>query len=138
MTSADRIEDHQARCLPHMLTLRLLARDEAEAPLPWLATAKVIHATETILAEAQAAGREVRVATGAARPGTGIFLGVRLSRLAAVADDAIAAAGAGDFTQLHRHLRRVEALTSAIWAVQNTGRPRSGTPATAGDRQRRS
>jgi hypothetical protein len=44
---------------------------------------------------------------------------VRLSRLAVAAGDAVAAAGAGDFTQLRRHLHRFETLTSAIWAVQD-------------------
>ena len=59
-----------------------------------------------------------------ARPGAGIgiFLGVRLSRLAAAANDAITAAGAGDFTQLRTHLRRFDTLTSAIWAVQDASR----------------
>ena len=55
-------------------------------------------------------------------PCPGIFLSVRLSRLAAAAGDAIAAAWAGDFTQLRRHLRRFETLTSAIWAVQDAPR----------------
>ena len=122
MTAVGRAEDdYQTRCLPHSLTLRLLARDGAEAPLPWLAAAEVIRATEAILAEAQAASRVARAAAGGG-PGTGTFLAVRLNRLAAAADDAIAAAVAGDFAQLRRHLRRFEALTSAIWAVQDTGR----------------
>jgi hypothetical protein len=126
MPVADRIEDHQARCLPHLLTLRMLARDDAEAPFPWLVGAQVAEATVAILAEAEAAGREVRAATGGVPgvPDTGIFLGVRLSRLAAAAGDAIGAAEAGDFTRLRRHLRRFEALTSAIWAVQDATRPR--------------
>ncbi len=116
MTVADRIEDHQARCLPHVLRLRMLARDEAETLGPWRAAAEVVKATGAILAEAEAAGREAR--TGAAGgPGTGIFLGVRLSRLAAAADDVIASAGAGEFAQLRRQLRRFETLTAAIWAV---------------------
>jgi hypothetical protein len=119
MTAVGRKEDHQAHCLPHMLTLRLLVRDGAEAPLPWLAAAEVIRATEAILAEAQAASREVRAAAGGG-PGPGTFLGVRLSRLAAAADDAVAAAAAGEFAQLRRHLHRFEVLTSAIWAVQDT------------------
>jgi hypothetical protein len=122
MTIADRIGDHQARCLPHLLTLRLLARDDAEAPSPWLTRAEVTGATEAILAEAAAAGREVRAVTGSS-PGTDIFLGVRLRRLAAAADDAIAAAGTGDFTRLRRHLHRFEVLTSAIWEVQEATRP---------------
>ena len=117
MTVADRTEGHQARCLPHLLVLRMLASD-AEAPSPWLAMAKVAQATDAILAEAEAAGREARAASGDG-PGPGIFLGVRLSRLAVAAGEAVAAAGAGDFTQVRRHLRRFEALTSAIWTVQD-------------------
>ena len=117
MTVADRTEGHQARCLPHLLMLRMLASDDAEAPSPWVAMAKVAQATDAVLAEAETAGREAR-AVGGAGPGSGIFLGVRLSRLAVAAGDAVTAAGAGDFTQLRRHLRRFETLTSAIWAVQ--------------------
>ena len=124
MDVTGQLEDHQARCLPHLLTLRMLARDTPEAPLPWLAAAEVTRATEAILAEVEAA---VRAATGGGPDATGgrcpgIFLSVRLSRLAAAADDAIAAAGAGDFTQLRRHLPRFETLTSAIWAVQDAPR----------------
>jgi hypothetical protein len=35
------------------------------------------------------------------------------------ADDAIAAARAGDSGEMRRHLRRFDALTSAIWTVQD-------------------
>ena len=118
MTVADRTEGHQARCLPHLLVLRMLASDDAEAPSPWLVMSKVAQATDAILAEAEAAGREAR-AVGGGGPGRGMFLAVRLSRLAVAAGEAVAAAGAGDFTQLRRHLRRFEALTSAIWIVQD-------------------
>jgi hypothetical protein len=118
MAVTDQIEDHQARCLPHVLRLRMLARDGAEAPLAWLAMAEVIRATQAILAEAEAAAREARAAAGSG-PGLGVFLGARLSRLAVAADDAVAAASAGDLAQLRRHLRRFDALTSAIWAVQD-------------------
>jgi hypothetical protein len=111
------MEDHRARCVPHLLRLRMLVREQTEAPLPWLAAAEVIRATDAILAEAEAAGCEARAAAGGG-PGPGIFLGVRLSRLTAAADDAIAAARVGDFTQLRRHLCRFDTLTSAIWAVQ--------------------
>ena len=121
MTVADRTEGHQARCLPHLLTLRVLTSHDAEVPSPCLVIAEVAQATDAILAEAEAAGREVRAATGGG-PGPGIFLSVRLSRLAVAADAAVAAAGAGDFTQLRRHLHRFEALTSAIWAVQDVSR----------------
>jgi hypothetical protein len=117
MDATDQPEDHQARCLPHLLTLRMLARFTPEAPLPWLAAAEVTQATKAILAEVEAAVLAV-TGGGPDGPGAGIFLGARLSRLAGAADDAIAAAGAGDFTQLRTDLRRFDALTSAIWAVQ--------------------
>jgi hypothetical protein len=121
MDVTDQLEDHRARCLPHLLTLQMLGRYTPEAPLPWLAVAEVTQATKEVLAEVEAA---IQAATGSGfgGPGTGIFLGVRLSRLAAAADDAIVAARAGDFTQLRTYLRRFETLTEAIWAVQDAPR----------------
>ena len=124
MDVTDQLEDHRAHCLPHLLTLRMLARATTEAPHPWLAVAEVTQATKAILAEVEAA---LRAVTGGGpdsprSPRIGIFLGVRLTRLAASADDAITAAGAGDFGQLRCHLRRFETLTSAIWAVQDASR----------------
>ena len=123
MDATDQLEDRRARCLPHLLRLRILI-GMPETPLPWLAVAEVTRATEAILAEVEAA---VRAATeghpgSLGAPGTGVFLGVRLSRLAAAAGDAVAAAWAGDFTQLRRQLHRFDTLTSAIWAVQDTSR----------------
>ena len=86
MTSTDKIEDYRARCLPHMLRLRLIARDEnGGMALTWQAVT---------------------------------LLSMRLSRLTAAANDAIAAAGDGDSGQLRRYLHRFEVLTSAIWTVQ--------------------
>ena len=127
MDVTDQLEDHQACCLPHLLTLRMLVRDTPEPLPPWLAAADVTRATKAILAEVETA---VRTVTGGGpggpddlgSPGIGILLSVRLSRLAGTADDAIAAAGAGDFTQLRCQLRRFETLTSAIWAVQDASR----------------
>jgi len=115
MTVADRTEDHRAPCLLYLLRLRMLALEGEGAALPWLIAGEVTQAMEAILAEVEA---EIRAATEGSQ-GTGIFLAVRLMRLAAAADDAIAAASAGDFTQLSRHLRKFEALTSAIWTVQD-------------------
>jgi len=48
-----------------------------------------------------------------------MFLRVRLNRLAAAAEDAIAAAQAEDFARMRHHLRRFEALTYAMWTVQD-------------------
>jgi hypothetical protein len=121
MTVTDQTEGHQARCLPHLLVLRMLTSDHVEVPGPWLAMDKVAQATDAILSEVESASLEARAVAGGG-PGPGIFLSVRLTRLAAAAGDAVAAAGAGDFAQLRRHLRRFEALTSAIWAVQDVSR----------------
>jgi hypothetical protein len=127
MTIGDTTEDHQARCLPYMLRLRMIARGEAGAALSWQAVSDVVQATGAILAEAQAAGAEGAGGDGqaAADPGAAIFLSVRLSRLAAAANDAIVAAGEGDSGLLRRRLHRFEVLTSAIWTVQQAvSRPR--------------
>ena len=126
MTIADKIEDHQARCAPHVLRLRMIAHDEVGAALSWQAVTEVIQATGAILAEAEAAGSDARAAAGGG-PGAATFLGVRLSRLTAAANDAIAAAGDGDSGLLRRHLHRFEVLTSAIWTVQQAvSRPDPG------------
>ena len=124
MTIVGTIEDHQARCQPHVLRLQMIARYNPGTALPWQAVVEVIQATEAILAEAEAAGSDARAAAGGG-PGAGTFLGVRLSRLAAAASDAIAAAGEGDSAQLRLHLHRFDVLTSAIWTVQQAvpGRP---------------
>jgi hypothetical protein len=121
MTVANQTEDHQARCVPYLIKLRMLAGTEVELPPRWLAAAEVTRATEAILAEAEAAGREAGTAAGVGLD-TGLFLGVRLSRLASAASDAIAAAWAGDFARLRRHLARFDTLTSAIWEVQDARR----------------
>ncbi len=115
MTITDKIEDHQARCQPYVLRLRMIAHDKAGTTLTWQAVTEVIQATEAILAEAKASGSDARAEAG---PGTATFLNVRLSRLATAANDAIAAAGEGDSGLLRRHLHRFEVLTSAIWTVQ--------------------
>jgi hypothetical protein len=47
-----------------------------------------------------------------------MFLRVRLDRLAVAADAAMTAAREGDSGEMRRHLRRFDALTSAIWTVQ--------------------
>lgn len=118
MTIADQIDDHQARCQPYVLRLRMIARDEPGTAPGWQAAADVTEAAEAILAEAEAAAGEA-LAAGRGGPGTGIFLTVRLSRLAVAANDVIAAARAGDSARLRRHLRRFEVLTAAIWTVQH-------------------
>ena len=121
MGLADETQDHRARCQPHLLRLRMLVRSEAWIPEPLQAVAEIAEATGAILAGAEAADRAVRAATQAngASSTAGMFVRVRLNRLANAADDAIAAAGAEDFARMRHHLRRFEALTSALWTVQD-------------------
>ena len=120
MSTADPIKEHQDRCLAPLISLRMLAQGEAGTPLPRWVVVEVAQATGTVLAAAEAAGRAALAATGAdsGPRGDETFLRVRLDRLAAAAGDAIAAARAGDFGEMRRHLRRFDALTSAIWTVQ--------------------
>jgi hypothetical protein len=122
MSVADQIQDHQARCLAPLISLRMLAQGEAGVPLPRWVVVEVAQATAAVLAEAEAAGRAALTAATAAsdHPGGETFLRVRLDRLAAAADHAIAAARAGDPSKMRRHLRKFDALTSAIWMVQDS------------------
>jgi hypothetical protein len=121
MSVADQIQDHRARCRALLVSLRMLARDEGGAPFPCGAVARITETTSAVLAEAEAAGRIALNAAGADghNPGDGTFLQVRLNRLAAAADDAVTAALAGNFGEMRRHLHRFDALTSAIWTVQD-------------------
>jgi hypothetical protein len=118
MTAADEIRDHQARCQPHMFRLLMLARGEAGLGL---AAVEVGEATGAVIAEAEASSRAA-LAAGAdgSHPGAGTFLRVRLDRLTVAADEAIAAARHGNPADLRLHLLRFEALTSAIWTVQDS------------------
>jgi hypothetical protein len=121
MTADDVIRDHQLRCQLHMLELRMLASVEAGL-VP--AAAEVGRTTGAIIAEVGEASRALLAAAGGGcrHPGAGPFLQVRLNRLVAAAEDAIAAARDGDSAAFRRGLHRFEALTSAIWTVQDAVR----------------
>jgi hypothetical protein len=121
MVVIDEIRDHQARCAVPLTNLRMLAHDDVGAPVPRRVVVEIAQATRAVLAEAEAAGRVVVAAADAwsGHPGGRTFLQARLDRLAAAADAAIAAARAGDFAEMSRDLRRFDALTAAIWTVQD-------------------
>ncbi len=121
MSVADQINDHQARCLAPLISLRMLAQGEAGTPLPRWVVVEVAQATGAVLAEAEAAGRAALSEGGAStgHPRDQTFLRVRLERLAVAANAAITAARAGDSAEMRVHLRRFESLTSAIWTVQD-------------------
>jgi hypothetical protein len=121
MSVIDQIQEHRARCVAPLISLRMLAQGEAGTPLPRWVVVEVAQATGTVLAAAEGAGRAALAAVGVSsdRPGDETFLRVRLDRLAAAADRAIAAARAGDSGEMRGHLRRFDALTSAMWTVQD-------------------
>ncbi len=131
MSVTELIEDHQARCAAPLISLRMLAQSEAGEPVPRRVVVEIAQATRAVLAEAEAAGRDALAAAGASRdhPGGRTFLQVRLDRLAVAANDAIAAARAGNSAEMSRDLRRFDALTAAIWTVQDAvyGSRRPGT-----------
>lgn len=119
MTAAEKIQDHQARCQPYLLRLRMLARGEGE---PALTAAEVGQATSAIVAEARAASRAALADLHNGHPGAGTFLRVRLDRLARAAEEVVATARDGDTAGLGRHLHWFEAVTSAIWTAQDAVR----------------
>jgi hypothetical protein len=102
--------------MPLLARLRLLARQDAGAPLPPGAAGEVGHAATAIVAEADAA---VAAVAESSRNSATVFLAARQARLAAAAADVVAAAADGSAAALSRHLRRFEALTSALWTVQH-------------------
>jgi hypothetical protein len=117
MSVADQVQDHQARGLAHLISLRMLARGEPGTPPTRRVAAEIARTTSAILAEAEAAGRAA--AAGDQDRGGETFLRVRLDRLAAAAKDTVAAAEAGNAAQLRQHLYRFDTLTSAIWTVHD-------------------
>jgi hypothetical protein len=64
MTVADEIRDHQERCQPFLLRLRMIVRGEAEAALSRPVAAEVGQSMNAIIAEAEAAGRAALAAVG--------------------------------------------------------------------------
>jgi hypothetical protein len=136
MTAGDETHDHQLRCQPYMLKLRMLASVEAGlAPT----AAEIGRTTGAIIAEVGAASRAVLAAAGDGchHPGAGPFLQARLNRLTAAADQAIAAARDGDSAALRRVLHRFETLTSAIWMVHDAVRgPAASARLASGQRRR--
>jgi hypothetical protein len=119
MSVTDQLQDHQARCLAHLICLRMLAQTEPGALLPRRVVVEIARATGAVVAEAEAAGQAVLTAGLSYHRGDGTFLRVRLDRLAAAAEDTVAAARAGSAADLRRHLRRFDTLTTAIWTVQD-------------------
>ena len=138
------IQERQARCQPHLARLRMLAHGDAGAVLSRRVIVDIARATNAILAEAEAACRDAQAAgrgspgrgspgrsspgrsssgwnssrwSRAEHPASATFLAVRLNRLSAAAQDAVAAALAANSAELRRQLHRFDSLTAAIWTV---------------------
>ncbi len=76
MIASDTVHAHQARCALHMARLWMLAGGPGGAPLRPCAVQQVIEATDAILAEVTASGRDLlpaadRGAAGSAPPSRG-------------------------------------------------------------------
>jgi len=123
MPSAGPMHDHEERCRPYLLTLRMLGRGEGE---PALAAAQAAQATGAIIAEVEAAIQAALAADRGAHRHPAPR--VRLNRLTAAAERVVTAAQEEDTAGLRRHLRRFEALTSASWTVEQA----AGDPAPPG------
>jgi hypothetical protein len=123
VTDDDEIDEHRVRCQSYLLELQMLGHVEAK-PAP--TAAEVAQATGAIISEVSAAGRAALTAGSRRHPGVGPFLEARLNRLVTAAEEVIAAARDGDSAALRRVLHRFEALTSAIWTVQDAVRGPAG------------
>jgi hypothetical protein len=117
MTTADLKDDRQLRSQRQLLRLRMLVLSQ-DGMAPARQAAEIRDATNAVIAEVEATSRAVLEAGGHA-PGAETFLWVRVTRLAMAADQAVNAARSGDTAGLDAHLRHFDALTSAIWTVQD-------------------
>lgn len=120
MTGDEMIREPAARCQHHLIKLRMLGRAKAADELPQGAAAAIRDTVNAVLAEIVAAGPPV----GSGEP----FLGVRLARLAAAADDTIRAAQDANVSDLRGYVHRFDSLVSAIWVVQDAIRGRRTAP----------
>jgi hypothetical protein len=119
MTAAEDIAERRVRCAAHLARLRLLAAPPAGEPFSPAMAEEISQQISLILAEAAAATQAVvSAAAGSRRRPVAGFLGVRLDRLMSAATEIIDAVKAADAALLHRNVRRFEALTSAMWAVE--------------------
>ena len=117
MDAAEAVRDHQVRCHPHLARLRMLARDQAGGAPARQVADEAGRATAAILDEVEAAG-QVTLAAVAGDRRARVLLETRLARLRAAAGAVAAAALREDAAGLRHQVRRFEALTSAIWTVQ--------------------
>ena len=119
MGRTEQIQWHYARCVTHLVRLRMLARDLPGAPVMSKVIQETTLATSAILAEAEAGfcAALTPAADGQHGSANASLLATRLARLETAAENVVAAAREGDTAALRQHLRRFDALTTAIWTV---------------------
>jgi len=116
MSVADQIQDHQERCQPHLLRLRMLARGNDE---PALAAAQAGQATSAILTEVEAAIQEQLYNLMAGK--TVIAIAHRLSTIAAL--DRLVVIDKGRIVEEGGHAMLLQrgGLYADLWSRQSGG-----------------
>ncbi len=118
MTMTDLVRAHQARCVPHLTRLRMLAAAQTGTPFPPGVVTGVAAAVGAVMAEAEAAGRALTGASnGHGADGNQPLLAARLHRLHRAARDAVASARNGNPAILRDRVHRFDTMTSAMWTV---------------------
>ena len=128
MTITDTVREHEARCVPHLVRLRMLAREPAGMPLPSGLAGAVGVAVDAVMTEAEASGRAmIRESAGRGPSGYLPLLAARLDRLGRAAWEAVVSARDGDGGILRERLHRFDAMAAAMWTVQlSVCEPRDG------------
>lgn len=127
----DRLRERHRRCRPALALLRLLAETADERT-----SGDLRAATAVVLMELESAERILleSVAASVRREAIAHLLSCRVNRLTIVAEDAFAAAEAGEAPALRRLLYQFQALAVALWKVQLGVRiPQPRQPARVGD-----
>ena len=133
MIGTDDLRDHQARCVPHVAILHMLAGDRAGLPLPPDAIERVAEAISAILVEAKAAGHAALAAADSRRSANLELLAARQARLAHAAEDALDSARRW-FSLFYVQpywwmLRRAPWLWRRLFELRQQRRHRSTAPA---------
>ena len=122
MSVANRIHDHQANCLVPLISLQMLAQGEAGTPLPRWVVVEVAQATSTVLAEAEAAGHAILSVVGVPSDHPEAWRHSSESGWTGWRPQPTMRSprhGREIPARCVSDLRRFDALTSAIWTVQD-------------------
>lgn len=113
------MSDHESHCREQLLRLRMLAAAPQNGTAGrWQIVAEIRDATRAVIAETEAMSRVASRNEGSRARGAETFFWVRVARLMASANQAESAARDGDVSGLRAHLHHFDALTSAIFTVE--------------------